>query len=166
MIGQLLPDLTSVGTGGEEVALSSYRGKPLLIDLWATWCGPCLAALPSFNRIYAEFKAKGMEFISFDQEIAEEDDGDAAKAAKYLAEHHYVWKNFHDSDRNLAKALQCDGIPLVVLIDANGKIAYFDFGGKEADLRKAIGSLGPEFAPVSPSDKGKPVESSGSTDQN
>jgi thiol-disulfide isomerase/thioredoxin len=166
MIGQPLPDVTFAGADGQDVALSSYRGKPLLIDLWATWCSPCVAALPSLNSIYAEFKGKGLELISFDQESEVGDDGDAAKAAKYLAGHHYDWKNFHDNKRKVATALQCDGIPLVVLIDANGKIVYFDFGGKEADLRKAIASLGPEFAPVAPSDKAKPDESASATDRN
>jgi len=166
MVGQIVPEVTFAGTDGNEVALSTYRGRPLLIDFWATWCAPCVAALPSLNRIYAEFKGKGMEFISFDQESEVGDDGDAAKAAKYLAEHHYDWKNFHDSDRKVATALQCDGIPLVVLIDANGKIVYFDFGRKEADLRKAIASLGPAFAPATHSDKGKADKSSDASDQN
>jgi thiol-disulfide isomerase/thioredoxin len=166
MVGQSVPDVTFVGPDGKEIALSSYRGRPLLIDLWATWCAPCVAALPSLNRIYAEFKGKGMEFISLDQESEEGDRGDAVTAARYLAGHHYDWKNFHDSDRKVATALQCDGIPLVVLIDANGKIVYFDFGGKEAYLRKAIANLGPEFTPVTPSNKGKSGESPGSTDQN
>jgi thiol-disulfide isomerase/thioredoxin len=146
-----------VGKDGKEVALSSYRGKPLLIDLWATWCGPCLAALPSLNRIYAEIKDKGMEFISFD-EVGDpvDEDKDAARATNYMAQHHYKWKNLHDDARRVATALQCDGMPLVLVIDANGKIVYFDFGGQEADLRKAIAGLGPQFGSVAPSGEGKP----------
>jgi thiol-disulfide isomerase/thioredoxin len=156
MIGRFVPDVTFVATDGNEVALSSYRGRPLLIDLWATWCEPCLAVLPSLNRIYAEVKDKGMEVISFDEvrDVVDED-RDAARATKYLARHHYDWKNFHDDDRTVATALQCDGVPLALVIDGNGKIVYFDFGGNEADLRKAIAGLGPEFASVAPSDEAK-----------
>ena len=157
MIGQLVPDVTFVGTEGKEVALSSYRGKPLLIDLWGTWCGPCLAVLPSLNRIHAEVKDKGMEFISFDEvgDVADEDT-DAARAVKYMVRHHYDWKNYHEGDRKVATALQSDGLPLALVIDANGKIVYFDFGGNEADLRKAIAGLGPEFASIAPADQVKP----------
>lgn len=166
MVGQLLPDVTFIAANGKEVALSSYRGRPLLIDLWATWCGPCLAALPSFSRIYAEIKDKRIEIISFDQ-VGDpvDEDKDAARAARYLAAHHYDWKNMHDGDRKVATALQCDGLPLALLIDANGKIVYFDFGGKEADLRKAIAGLGPQFASVAPPDQSKPDAPRDSSDQ-
>ena len=141
MIGQSVPEITLAGTDGKEVAISSYRGKPLLIDIWATWCAPCLADLPSLNRLHAELKEKGIAMISVDQ------DEDAARATEYLARHHYGWTNFHDGDRRVAAALQGDGIPLVVLIDAMGRIVYFDFGGNESDLRKAIAGLGSGLAP-------------------
>lgn len=166
-VGQPAPDLTFVGEGGKETTFSTYRGKPLLIDLWATWCGPCLANLPSLNRIYTEFKGKGVQLISFDADGEDGTEGDAATANKYLAQHHYDWKNFHDTDRKVARALNWAGLPLRVLIDGNGKIVYFDFGGhnSEATLRNAIARLGPNFVPVPPSNRGKPDESSGSADQ-
>jgi len=167
MIGQTVPDVSLAGANGEEVALSSWRGKPVLIDLWATWCSPCLAALPKLNGLYAEIKDKGMEFVSLDEPgDAADEDKDAARAIAYLAQHHYNWKNFHDSESKVASALGCDGLPLVVLIDANGKIVYFDFGGHEADLRKAIAGLGPEFASVAPAEERKPDPSRDSPDQN
>jgi thiol-disulfide isomerase/thioredoxin len=156
MIGRALPDVTFRSPDGNEIALSSYRGKPLLIDLWATWCAPCVAALPSLKSIYAEFKDKGLEVISFDQ------DSDPEHAAKYLARHHYEWKNFHDGERTVQSALQADGIPLILLIDANGKIVYFDFGGRETDLRKAIAALGPDFSRPS---KSRSDQSENSPDQ-
>jgi thiol-disulfide isomerase/thioredoxin len=161
MIGQFVPDVTFVGADGKEVALSSYRGRPLLIDFWATWCAPCLAALPSLNRIYAEFKGKGLEVISLDQ------DRDPARATNYLAQHHYEWKNSHDGAR-LAAALQSDGVPLAMLVDANGKIVYCDFGSldNEAYLRKAIAGLGPEFAPPALPNEGVANESKDAPNQN
>jgi hypothetical protein len=112
--------------------------------------------LPSLNRIRAEVKDKRIEFISFDEvgDVADEDT-DAARAAKYMVRHHYDWKNYHDVDRKVATALQADGLPLALVIDANGKIVYFDFGGNEADLRRAIAGLGPEFASIAPADQVK-----------
>jgi thiol-disulfide isomerase/thioredoxin len=140
MIGRYAPDVDFVGSDGKEISLSSFRGRPVLIDLWATWCAPCIASLPSLNHIYTEFKGRGLEFISFDQDKV------AARATDYLIRHHYQWQNFHDGDRKVAGALQSDVIPLTILLDANGKIVFFDFSGNEADLRRAIELLGPEFA--------------------
>lgn len=150
MVGETVADVTFTGANGEEISLSSYRGKPLLIELWATWCAPCRSALPALNRISLEVKGKGLAIISFDQ------DRDGTRATAYLARHHYDWMNFHDEDRNVEKALRGGAIPLTVLIDAKGKIAYFRFSGTEADLRMAIAQLGPEFASVAPAVAGAP----------
>jgi cytochrome oxidase Cu insertion factor (SCO1/SenC/PrrC family) len=88
MIGQLIADATFVAPNGKETTLSSYRGRPLLIDLWATWCGPCLTALPALNSIYSEVKDKGLQMISFDEAgDPVDEDRDAARAIKYLARH-------------------------------------------------------------------------------
>lgn len=144
MVGQMAPEVSFAGPDGKKIELSSYRGKPLLVDLWATWCGPCLLSMPAVNRIYTETKNKGLVVFGFDQNDFAED------AEAYLGNHHYEWTNFHDEGQAVKKALKADGIPLVVLIDAQGKIVYYDFGGNEAELRKAIAGLGPEFASMGP----------------
>ena len=73
-----------------------------------------------------------------------------------MALHHFDWRNFHDGERNVEKALQGDGLPLIVLLDANGNFVYFDFGGEdETALRRAIAGLGTEFASVATSDPDK-----------
>ena len=142
MVGQMAPDVTFAGQDGKKIDLSSYRGKPVLIDFWATWCGPCLLSMPALNRIYSETKGKGLQVISFDQSTAADD------AAIYLKRHHYGWTNYHDEEKAVYKVLKGDGIPLVVLIDSQGKIVYYDFGNNEMELRKVIAGLGPEFASI------------------
>ena len=141
-IGQMAPDVTFAGQDGKKIDLSSYRGKPVLIDFWATWCGPCLLSMPALDKIYSETKEKGLQVISFDQSTAADD------AAIYLKRHHYGWTNYHDEEKAVYKALKGDGIPLVVLIDSRGKIVYYDFGNDEIELRKVIAGLGPEFASI------------------
>ena len=145
MVGQMAPEVTFAGPDGKKIELSSYRGKPVLIDFWATWCGPCLISMPALSRIYAETKDKGLQVIGFDQSAAADD------AAVYLQHHHYGWTNYHDEEMAVYKALKGDGIPLMVLIDSQGKIVYYDFGGDERALRKAIASLGPEFTSIASS---------------
>ena len=131
MRGKVLPDGAL-----PAAALKAYRGRPLLIDLWATWCGPCLQAMPSLNRIYKDFASKGLQFVTVDEDTS------AALADAYLMRHHYPWTNFHDADGSAQKALEDKGIPLTVLADANGTIVYYDFGGDEAGLRKGLAALG------------------------
>ena len=144
LAGQTAPDATLVSADGSKVALSSLRGKPVLLDFWATWCGPCLVAMPSMHRVYDDVKDKGMEMIAIDEDNRAED------AVNYLSRHKYSWNDFHDAGKQVQNAFKGEAIPLVVLIDAQGKIVYYDFGGNEETLRRAIASLGPGFASVAP----------------
>lgn len=142
LMGQPAPDVSFIAPDGGKVALSSYRGKPLLLDFWATWCGPCLAWMPALNRIYMDVKDKGVAVVTVDQDSA------AENAVGYLARHGYLWTNYHDDNGNIGKAFKSEGIPLTILIDSQGRIVYYDFGGDEAAARKAIAALGPEFASI------------------
>jgi hypothetical protein len=98
--------------------------------------------MPAFNRIYMDVRSKGVAVVTIDQDRA------AETAAEYLARHEYSWTNFHDVGGKLAAAFKSEGIPLTILIDKQGKIVYYDFGGDEAAVRKAIAALGPEFASI------------------
>jgi thiol-disulfide isomerase/thioredoxin len=140
MVGQTAPDVTFAGQDGQKIELNSWRGKPVLIDFWATWCGPCLLSMPALHRIYLETRDRGLQVISFDESTAADD------GTIYLERHHYGWTNYHDKGKAVYAALKGEGVPLVVLIDSHGKIVYYDFGNDEMNLRKAIAGLGPEFA--------------------
>jgi len=146
-VGKQAPDVRFLSKDGSSVSLKSYEGKPVLIDFWATWCSPCLQAMPSLAHLYADAKDKGLVFLSVDQD----QDNVSEKATDYLARHHYDWTNYHDSGE-IGKAFWEEGIPLVVLVDAKGKVAYYDLGGNDAALRSAIAALGPEFSSVKTTD--------------
>lgn len=139
MIGEQAPDVQFSRKDGSVVSLKSYRGKPVLLDLWATWCGPCIMSMPSLARVYDDAKDKGLVMITVDQDSLPED------ALNYLARHNYNWTNYHD-DGKVEKAFQAKGIPLTVLIDSEGRIVYYGFGGDDAALRSAIAGLGPKFS--------------------
>jgi thiol-disulfide isomerase/thioredoxin len=146
LTGQRAPEVSFVAADGKKIPIASYRGKPLLLDFWATWCGPCLASMPALNRIYQDIKDKGIPLVTLDL-----DHSDPDAATDYLARHNYGWTNYHDTDGEISRAFKDEGIPLTVLIDAQGKIVYYGFGGDEAGIRKAIAALGPEFASVATS---------------
>jgi thiol-disulfide isomerase/thioredoxin/outer membrane lipoprotein-sorting protein len=147
MVGQMAPDAVLTSSNGTNTTLASLKGRPVLLDFWATWCPPCLSALPQLGSLYAQIHARmqdkvqdeGLRIVSIDE------DQDQQTAAGYMARHGYTWTNYHDQN-GLQQLFKGTGIPLVVLIDAQGRIVYYDFGGKDEQLRAAIAGLGPEYA--------------------
>jgi thiol-disulfide isomerase/thioredoxin len=148
LTGETAPEVQLVAADGRTVPLSSYRGKPVLLDFWATWCGPCRAGLPRLARLQQEAAPKGLVMLSVDM------DEEAKTANDFLAKNHYGWPNTHD-DGKIGDAFNRGGIPLVVLIDAQGKIVYYEPGGEDDALRKVLAGLGPQFAGL---DKDQPCQ--------
>jgi thiol-disulfide isomerase/thioredoxin len=140
-VGEPAPDVRFPVRTGSGISLKSFEGKPVLIDFWATWCEPCLQAMPSLAQLYADTKDKGLVLVSVDEDMA------AESAARYFEQHHYGWTNYHD-DGTIGKAFWEEGLPFTILIDASGKVAYCGFGGNDALLRSAIAALGSEFHSV------------------
>lgn len=143
--GGAAPAVTFKGADGKEISLAALKGKPVLVDFWATWCLPCMASMPQMADLYQETKDKGLVFLGVDE------DKDAKTAADYLAQKHETFPNFHDSGE-IGKALKEVGLPYTVLVDARGKIVFSKTGYSDdslSELRAAIAKLGPEFSSVS-----------------
>jgi thiol-disulfide isomerase/thioredoxin/outer membrane lipoprotein-sorting protein len=150
MAGDPMPPLKFKAADGSLKTIESFRGKPVLIDFWATWCAPCVAAMPKLAELYKDAKSKGLVLISVDQ------DEDAAKAAEFLKKQGYDWENFHDGDGAIAKLLPSPGIPHMVLVDASGTVAYDTTGGDDNRLRMHLAKLGSDFADLAPKPKASP----------
>lgn len=140
LTGETAPSLKLKSADGKVVSLDSLRGKPVLLDLWATWCPPCLKGLAQLASLYGDAKDKGLVFISVDQ------DEDAQTATDFLAKKSYSWPNFHDGDGEISKSLGPSVIPRTILIDAQGKIVFDRLAYPEDELRSAIAALGPDYA--------------------
>lgn len=146
MTGQSAPDVSLVAADGASVSLSSYRGKPVLLDFWATWCQPCVASFPKLAELAKETAPKGLVLLSVDE------DKEERKAIDFLAKHNYTWPNTHD-DGSIHDAYNRVAIPLVVLIDGQGQITFYGSGENDSGLRTAIAALGPEYASLAPAPK-------------
>jgi thiol-disulfide isomerase/thioredoxin len=140
-VGKLAPDI-HLKLDGKVIPLSSYRGKPVFIDFWATWCGPCVAAMPELKKLYAETRAKGLVWIGIDE------DKNPTKVNTFLKEKDIPWPDYNDADGSLGKAFGPHGLPLEVLIDASGEVTFWEMGHDDGNLRAAIAKLGPEFSSV------------------
>ena len=140
MLRKPAPELSLKSADGKVVTLSSLRGKPVFLEFWATWCTPCVDLIPDLKKLYEETSDKGLVWISIDN------DDDSSTAGSFLSREHVPWPNYHDQDGSLGISYQREGIPLGVLIDADGKVAFYKAGYEISDLRNGIAKLGPQFS--------------------
>ena len=143
MVGEQLSSLKLKTPAGQVESLDSFHGKPVLIDLWATWCASCVAELPKFDKIYHEAAGKGLVLISIDW------DEEAKTASDFLSKKGYTWPNFHD-EGDIEKIVGSSPVPRALLIDAQGKVVFDQTGMDEDALRAQIAKLGPEYASMAP----------------
>jgi thiol-disulfide isomerase/thioredoxin/outer membrane lipoprotein-sorting protein len=134
MTGKLAPDFTLRDLDGREVRLSAMRGKPVLLDFWATWCGYCREALPSIELLHRGLKDKVAVF-GIDDEAAD-------VARDYLRKLGYTMPTLVDSKDTAVNLFHLDGWPTTVLIDSEGKIAFYEVGFDAEKLRDALRKVG------------------------
>ena len=117
---------------GSEVSMKALKGKVVVVDFWATWCGPCVAEMPNMKKLYAEYKDKGVEFIGVSLDQPKEDGGlDKLKA--FVAKNDIQWPQYYQGnfwESEFSSSWGIDSIPAVFVIDADGKIASTDARGK------------------------------------
>ncbi len=124
---------------GKDVSLESMKGKVVVLDFWATWCAPCVAGLPTVDKVTTEFKDKGVLFYAVDlQEGAE-------KVRAFVDKKGWTFPVLMDLKGESARAYRVSGIPHSVIIGADGKIrnVHIGFGGAkalEAQLREELTS--------------------------
>jgi len=135
LIGSEAPDLKLKSPDGKEIALSSLKGKVVLIDFWASWCGPCRRENPNVVRVYNQYKDKGFTVysVSLDKEM------DKWKQA--ITQDNLAWPN-HVSDlegwqSDAAKAYGVSAIPKTFLIDSKGMIIGKDLRGEQLEQKLA-----------------------------
>ena len=119
-VGQMLPDFSSaVDLDGKPISLADYRGKVVLLDFWAVWCGPCIGEIPRIKAVYEKYHNKGFEVIgvSFDE--------DAAVLREFIKEKEVPWRQILDGEGfggTFAKRYGIRGIPAPFLIDREGQV--------------------------------------------
>jgi thiol-disulfide isomerase/thioredoxin len=130
-------DFSLTDLQGRTHSLSSMRGKTVLLDFWATWCGPCRMTMPQVAKIHAEYKDRGVEVMSIN--VGEP----AAKAADYIAKNGYAFTTLLDKDREVSTSYRVNGIPTLIVIDASGTISDYLVGARDDKaLRAALKKAG------------------------
>ena len=119
--GQVLPDFSSpvVDLKGNPISLAEYRGKVVLLDFWAVWCGPCLGEIPRIKAVYEKYHDKGFDVIGVSL------DEDAAVLREFITEQEIPWRQIFDGQKwagHLVQQYGVRGIPAPFLIDRKGKV--------------------------------------------
>lgn len=138
-VGGYLPDTPLYGFSGDYRKLSELRGKPLIINVWASWCGPCRAEMGSLERLSRRFNGKQFNIIGVST------DDHANLAAEFLRQARVTFDNYHDRNLLLENMLGADTIPLTVLVDAQGRVVRKVRGSRQWDGAESLELIGKAF---------------------
>ena len=134
--GEAAPDFTVTGLDGRSVSLSDYRGKGVLLNFWASWCGPCTHEMPRMNEAYLE----GVP----DVEIFAVNVGESRGTAnEFASQRNLAFPVLLDPSGEAARKYRVVGLPATFLIDADGKIAGVRPGEltSSSEVKKLLESL-------------------------
>ena len=126
-IGQVAPEFSLPDTAGVSVSLSDFRGKYVLLDFWASWCGPCMAEMPNVKEIYKKYHDQGLEILGVSLDSKKEPWVNAIEKNE-LNWHHVSTLNKFDCP--IAQRFRVTGIPRMYIIDKDGKIIAQDLRGE------------------------------------
>jgi thiol-disulfide isomerase/thioredoxin len=137
--GAYLREATLHGFAGNTKKISDYKGKPLIINVWASWCGPCRAEMGSLQRLARRYGGKQFNVIG----ISTDDDGKAAAA--FIRRSKITFENFLDSNLLLENMLGANTIPLTILVDAQGRVLEKAHGAYDWDSPEILDVIGQVF---------------------
>jgi len=135
----LSPDFSLQDSSGEVVQLASLRGRPVVINFWASWCPPCRAEMPALENVYQEFHAQGLEILAVNATAQD----DAQLAAAFAQDNQLTFPILYDFDGSVSALYATRALPTSFFVDAQGIIREVVVGGpmSEALLRVRVEQL-------------------------
>ncbi len=141
------------------ISMKSLKGKVVVIDFWATWCGPCVAEMPKMKELYAKYKDQGVEFIGVSLDRSK-DEGGLDSLKKFVKEREIGWPQYYQGDywnSKFSKSWGVNSIPCVFVVDADGNLYSTEARGKLEELipsllqkaKAKVAQTAPSDAPAS-----------------
>jgi peroxiredoxin len=124
LTGQSAPDFALKSSTGENLRLSEFRGDVVMVNFWATWCGPCRQEMPLLDELYSRYGRVGFSLLGVNI------DDNSSKAMDMVSELGVTFPVLFDSRKEVSKLYEVDAMPVTVLIDREGTVRYVHHGYK------------------------------------
>jgi peroxiredoxin len=118
------PDFTLKSSSGENLRLSEFRGEVVMINFWASWCGPCRQEMPLLDELYSQYKPMGFTILGVNVEE------NSAQAKQMLKENPVNFPVLFDNQSEVSKLYNVVAMPSTVLVDRDGNVRYLHQGYK------------------------------------
>ena len=125
LVSQRAPDFTLPSAAGPNLRLQEQRGQVVMLNFWATWCGPCRREMPHLNRLYEKYRSAGFLLLGVN---IDEDQRNAIGVSTKLGVHFPV---LFDSKQRVSRLYDLSTMPSTVLIDRDGRVRYVHLGYKD-----------------------------------
>ena len=122
--GQAAPDFALKSSNGENLRLSEYRGNVVMINFWATWCGPCRQEMPLLDELYNRYERVGFNLLGVNI------DDDSSRAMRMVEELGVDFPVLFDARKEVSKLYEVEAMPVTVIVDRQGTVRYVHHGYK------------------------------------
>ena len=122
--GQAAPDFALKSSTGENLRLSEYRGNVVMINFWATWCGPCRQEMPLLDELYTRYERVGFSLLGVNI------DDDSRRAMQMIEDLGVSFPVLFDARKEVSQLYQVEAMPVTVLVDREGNVRYVHHGYK------------------------------------
>lgn len=129
-VGNLVPDYSTSSLSGEETSFAEYRGQVVLINVWATWCGPCRVEMPPIQASYERFKEHGFTVLAVSLDTGP---GYREKVKRFVDEYNLTFPILLDPDGRIQRVLRTVGVPETFVLDRDGRIVKRLIGATDWD---------------------------------
>ena len=135
LAGQSAPDFVLRSASGENLRLSEYRGDVVMINFWATWCGPCRQEMPLLDDLYSRYKRVGFSLLGVNI------DDDSRRAMAMVNELGVTFPVLFDEQKEVSKLYQVEAMPVTLLLDRDGTVRHIHHGYKPGYEQKYLNEI-------------------------
>lgn len=125
-LGELAPNFRLRDLNGHSVSLSDLRGKVVLLNFWATWCGPCRVEMPAMEELYRTFSRNDFEILA----VSTDAQG-ASVTRPFQQENHLTFPILHDADYRVGLTYGARSLPMTFMVDRQGIVRHQIFGARD-----------------------------------